>query len=45
MDPPGIYPIIVIITGYYISNMETRLGNLFTYFQQSETMYHKKLTS
>ena len=27
------------------SNMETRLCELFIYFQQSETMYWKKLTS
>ena len=44
MDPPGIYAIIVITTGYYISNMETRLGKLFNYFQQIETMYQEKLT-
>ena len=55
MDQPGIYPIIVIITvtdlshncnynGYYTSNMETRQGKLFNYFQQIETMYQEKLT-
>ena len=30
---------------HYSSNMETRPGELFLYFQQSETMYRKKLTS
>ena len=45
MDPPRIYPVIVIITGYYTSIIETRLAELFVYFQQSETMYQKKLTS
>ena len=48
-DPPGNYPIIVIISGFkvahYTFNMETRPGELFLYFQQSETMYRKKLTS
>ena len=44
MDTRGIYPIIVIIMGYYTSNMETRLGELFSYIQQIETMYQEKLT-
>ena len=44
MDLPGIYPIILIITGYYTSDMETRLNKLFNYFQQIETMYQEKLT-
>ena len=30
---------------HYTSYMETRLGELFIYFQQSETMYQKKLAS
>ena len=30
---------------HYTSKMETRPGELFLYFQQSETMYWKKLTS
>ena len=42
MDPPGIYPIIVIIRGYYFSNMETRLGEFIIYFQQRETIYDVK---
>ena len=29
----------------YTSNMETRPGELFLYFQQSETVYREKLTS
>ena len=45
MDPRRIYPIIVIIMVYYTSIMGTRLAELFIYFQQSETMYQKKLTS
>ena len=45
MDPLGIYPIIVIKTGYYTSIMGTRLAELFMYFHQSETIYQKKLAS
>ena len=30
--------------GYYTPNMEARLGKLFNYFQQIETMYKEKLT-
>ena len=36
MDPPSIYPIIVIITGYYTSIMETRLAELFIYLFPSK---------